>query len=93
MRWEARLAANQRKSRVFSYFCIVNVPGQPDREIQVIAANDDDEARANLASVVRAWPGYETIVLYEGERVLSVIGNAAMGFAAEPLDAVHLDVG
>jgi hypothetical protein len=78
---------------VFSYFCIVNVPGQPDREIQVIAANDDAEAMANLATVARAWPGYETIVLYEGERVLSVIGNTAMGFAAEPLDAVQLGAG
>lgn len=86
------MAANQRISRVFSYFCIVHLPGSPDREICVIAANDDTAALSEMNQVGRRWPGFETVVLYDGERVLGVLSNPRMGFASDGLGDEHLGV-
>jgi len=70
---------------VFCYFCIVHLPGRPDREICVVPANDDAAALSELSEVAGRWPGFETVVLYEGERVLAVLANPGMGFAPEPI--------
>lgn len=74
---------------MFCYFCIVHLPGRPDREICVVPANDDAAALAELTEVARRWPGFETVVLYEGERVLAVVANPRMGFVAEPMVVDH----
>ena len=74
------------KVRVFSYFCIVNTPGRPDREIAVLAVRDDVSARAAMTELAAHWPGYETICLYEGERPIAVLGNPHMGLATDGLE-------
>ena len=77
---------------MFSYFCIVHLPGRPDREICVVAANDDATALSELTRVGHRWPGFETVVLYDGERVLGVLSNPGMGFASDGLGDEHLGV-
>lgn len=74
---------------MLSYYCIVNLPGAPVREIAALKAADDVEARAGLRRLARAWPGYETIALFDGERPVATLANPALGFATDPLD--HLD--
>lgn len=68
-----------------SYYCIVNTPGVPVREIAVLSAVDDETARAEAAGLTRSWPGYETIAVYDGERPVGVLANPSMGFAPEPV--------
>lgn len=70
---------------MFPYFCIVNTPGRAGHEICVVAGNDDGQARSNLADIARLWPGFETIELYQGERVVIVFANVDLGFADTPL--------
>lgn len=67
------------------YYCIVNMPGVPFREIAAVDATDDKAAAVELARLAKGWPGFETIALYEGERAVSVLANPSLGFAAEPL--------
>lgn len=68
-----------------SYFCIVNLPGAPYREIAALSAESDADAKRELEALAANWPGFETIALYEGERPVAVLSNPALGFAAEPL--------
>ena len=67
-----------------SYYCIVNLPGVPVRDICVLKAADDRGANLALADVARSWIGFETLCLYCGERLVTVLSNPALGFA-EPL--------
>jgi hypothetical protein len=55
-----------------SYYCIVNTPGAPVADIVAIGAADDLSARTALDALVRQWPGYETVALYDGERTVAV---------------------
>lgn len=73
-----------------SYYCIVNLPGVPVRDICVLKAADDEGANQALAEVAQAWIGFETLYLYRGERLVTVLSNGALGFA-EPLDGLGLD--
>lgn len=70
---------------MFSYFCIVNTPGRPNREISVLSARDDTSAKTAMANLADQWPGYETICLYQGERPVAVLGNPQMGLALDGL--------
>ena len=49
------------------------------------------ESRANqaLEGVARNWVGFETLYLYCGERLVTVLSNPALGFAA-PLPDLDL---
>ena len=73
-----------------SYYCIVNLPGVPVRDICVIDARDDQAADQALVQLSRAWVGFETLYLYRGERLVTVLSNPALGFAA-PLPELALD--
>lgn len=68
-----------------SYFCIVNMPGVPAREIRVLAARDDASAVRALASVAAEWIGFDTICLYQGERFIQVLSNPGLGFPQNAL--------
>ncbi len=70
-----------------SYFCIVNMPGVPAREIRVLDVRDDASAIQALAAVAAEWIGFNTICLYQGERFIQVLSNPALGF---PQDALTL---
>ena len=72
-----------------SYYCIVNLPGVPVRDICVLDAADDAAANQALAGFARAWVGFETVYLYCGERLVTVLSNPALGFA-EPLSDLAL---
>lgn len=72
-----------------SYYCIVNLPGVPVRDICVLKAEDDRAADRALADVAATWPGFETLCLYCGERLVTVLSNPALGFAA-PLSELAL---
>lgn len=74
-----------RGSGVISYYCIVNMPGVPAREIRVLDASDDAAARSAMASVMAEWVGFSTLCLYHGERLIEVRSNPALGFPTEPL--------
>jgi hypothetical protein len=65
------------------YYCIVNMPGVHVREICVLDVADDAGARAALRDVADRWAGFDTICLYQGERVVEVLTNPAHGFAAD----------
>lgn len=69
-----------------SYYCIVNLPGVPVREIAVIAAETDAAAGAEMARLADRWPGFETITLYDGERAVSVLADVRLGFPIEALE-------
>lgn len=71
---------------MISYYCIVNMPGCPVREIAAVDAADDDAARAELTRLGDHWPGFESIVLYQGERLVSVLANPSSGLASTPLE-------
>lgn len=73
-----------------SYYCIVNLPGVPVRDICVLDAASDLVANQALDEVARRWPGFETLYLYCGERMVTVLSNPALGFA-EPLPDLPLD--
>jgi len=72
-----------------SYYCIVNLPGVPVRDICVVDARDDQAAERAMADLARVWIGFETLCLYRGERLLAVLSNPALGFA-EPLTDIAL---
>ena len=77
-----------------SYSCIVNLPGVPVRDICVLDASNDQIANQALEAVARNWIGFETLYLYCGERLVTVLSNPALGFAA-PLpdrDLADLDL-
>ncbi|MFB7880927.1 hypothetical protein [Brevundimonas diminuta] len=73
-----------------SYYCIVNTPGVPAREIEVLNAHDDRSAIAALDAVARRWIGFDTIELYHGERIVNVLCNPSMGFPTPPLPSISL---
>jgi hypothetical protein len=56
------------------------------REIAALNAADDAAAREETARLAMHWPGFESVVLYEGERPVSVLGNPSPGSAVEPLE-------
>ena len=64
-------------------------PGVPVRDICVLKAEDDRAADRALADVAATWPGFETLCLYCGERLVTVLSNPALGFAA-PLPGLDL---
>lgn len=68
-----------------AYYCIVNTPGVPVREIAAIRAANDAAACIEIEHLAARWPGFETIVLYDGERPVTVKANPLLGFAAGPL--------
>lgn len=72
-----------------SYYCIVNLPGVPVRDICVLDAADDTTANQALERIARNWVGFETLYLYCGERLVTVLSNPALGFAA-PLPDMDL---
>ncbi|MDQ1154663.1 hypothetical protein [Brevundimonas sp. SORGH_AS_0993] len=72
-----------------SYYCIVNLPGVPVRDICVLDAASDAAANQALEQVARRWAGFETLYLYCGERMVTVLSNPALGFA-EPLPDLPL---
>ena len=72
-----------------SYYCIVNLPGVPVRDICVLDAVHDTAANQALEGVARNWVGFETLYLYCGERLVTVLSNPALGFAA-PLPDLDL---
>ena len=75
-----------------SYYCIVNLPGVPVRDICVLKAEDDRAADRALADVAATWPGFETLCLYCGERLVTVLSNPALGFAPPIPDLDLADV-
>ncbi|MFN4040279.1 MAG: hypothetical protein ACK4I0_01295 [Brevundimonas sp.] len=68
-----------------AYYCIVNMPGVPVREIAALQAIDDVAAGGEAHRVADVWPGFETVALYEGERSVLVIANPALGFSTRSL--------
>jgi len=64
------------------YYCIVNTLAVPARDIVVLNAAEDEGARLELGRVEGAWPGYETIELYDQERLVCILANPAHGFPA-----------
>lgn len=70
---------------MISYFCIVNMPGVPAREIRVLEASDDTSAISALKAVMAEWIGFSTICLYHGERLVRVRSNPELGFPIDPL--------
>ncbi|MFN3838642.1 MAG: hypothetical protein ACK4MI_13105 [Brevundimonas sp.] len=72
-----------------SYYCIVNLPGVPVRDICVLDAAHDTGANQALEQIARNWVGFETLYLYCGERLVTVLSNPALGFAA-PLPDLDL---
>ena len=75
-----------------SYYCIVNLPGVPVRDICVLDASNDQNANQALDGVARNWAGYETLYLYCGERLVTVLSNPALGFAAPLADLDMADI-
>ncbi|QQQ18544.1 hypothetical protein JIP62_14860 [Brevundimonas vitis] len=67
------------------YFCIVNAPGRPVHDIHGLQCEDDAAAKAAVDDLAWQWPGFETVELYQDERLVSVIGNSGLGLAMEPL--------
>jgi hypothetical protein len=75
-----------------SYYCIVNLPGVPVRDICVLDAIHDAAANQALEGVARNWVGFETLYLYCGERLVTVLSNPALGFAAPLADLDLADI-
>jgi hypothetical protein len=75
-----------------SYYCIVNLPGVPVRDICVLNAANDTAANLALDDVSRRWVGFETLYLYCGERLVTVLSNPALGFAAPLADLDLADI-
>ena len=75
-----------------SYYCIVNLPGVPVRDICVLDAANDTAANQALEGIARNWVGFETLYLYCGERLVTVLSNPALGFAAPLLDLDLADI-
>lgn len=68
------------------YFCIVNLPGVPFREIAAVGTLDDAGACEAMRGLAARWPRFETIALYDGERPVSALANPDLGFATPPLE-------
>ena len=68
-----------------SYYCIINLPGAPVREIAALGARDDAAAERETVRLADRWPGFETVALYDGERSVFVLANPHLGFAADAL--------
>ena len=66
-----------------AYFCILNMPAAPAREIAVLPAANDREAQDASFAVAWRWPGFETVEVYEGERLVGIIGNPDLGFVRD----------
>lgn len=81
----SRLMRQFEESGVNSYFCIVNMPGVPAREICVLDAADDASTIKALDVVEALWIGFDTICLYQGERFIKVLSNPALGFPRDGL--------
>ena len=75
-----------------SYYCIVNLPGVPVRDICVLDAANDAAANQALEEIARNWVGFETLYLYCGERLVTVLSNPALGFAAPLTDLDLADI-
>ena len=75
-----------------SYYCIVNLPGVPVRDICVLDAANDTAANHALEGIARNWVGFETLYLYCGERLVTVLSNPALGFAAPLPDLDRADI-
>jgi hypothetical protein len=75
-----------------SYYCIVNLPGVPVRDICVLDAANDAAANQALEGIARNWVGFETLYLYCGERLVTVLSNPALGFAAPLTDLDLADI-
>jgi hypothetical protein len=75
-----------------SYYCIVNLPGVPVRDICVLDAVHDTAANRALEEIARNWVGFETLYLYCGERLVTVLSNPALGFAAPLADLDLADI-
>lgn len=75
-----------------SYYCIVNLPGVPVRDICVLDAANDTTANQALEAIARNWVGFETLYLYCGERLVTVLSNPALGFAPPLPDLDLADV-
>lgn len=75
-----------------SYYCIVNLPGVPVRDICVLDAANDTAANQALEGIARNWVGFETLYLYCGERLVTVLSNPALGFAAPLTDLDLADI-
>lgn len=73
-----------------SWYCIVNLPGVPVREIAAVRASDDAGACEAMRGLATRWPGFETIALYDGERRVAVLANPDPGFATGLLEPVDL---
>lgn len=69
-----------------SYYCILNTLGVAVREIAVLKATDDPSATVEARLLAKRWPGFETVVVYDGERLVAVIANPSLGFATEHLE-------
>jgi hypothetical protein len=66
-----------------SYYCIVNTAGVPVREIAVLGAADDAAATVEARALAGRWPGFETVLIYDGERRVAVVGNPSIGLITE----------
>lgn len=53
-------------------------------------AADDASARVQARCVAHCWPGFETVVVYEGERLVAVVSNPVLGFASDPFDMINV---
>lgn len=75
---------------MYSYYCIVNLPDAPAREIAVVSAADDLGAQASVQRIADQWPGFETVELYDGERLVSRVVSARTDLGAFSPDGLGL---
>ena len=73
-----------------SWYCIVNLPGVPVREIAAVDASDDAGACEAMRDLAARRPGFETIALYDGERPVSAPADPDPGLATGPLEPLDL---
>ena len=69
-----------------AYYCIVNDPGAPVREIAVLKASDDASATMEAQRLASRWPGFETVEVYHCERRVAAIANPEDGFTGAMLE-------
>jgi hypothetical protein len=63
--------------------CIVNTVGGPVREIAVLGAADDAAATVEARALAGRWPRFETVLIYDGERLVAVVGNPSVGLLTD----------
>lgn len=68
-----------------SYYCIINLPGVPVRDIAAFRARDDAAAEREAVRLADRWSGFETVALYQDERPVCVLANPHLGFAVDAL--------